>query len=268
MARPLKDGVDFFSLDCQMDDEIKYIEAEFGLDGFATVIKLWQAIYGNKGYYMVFTRNVRLMFSQQIRKGIGFVDEVVARCMDYGVFDRQIYKKYGVLTSVGVQKRYAKMTERRNLLKIDGRYLLISAPENWVIDSNNSVNVDNNRENVSENTESKVKRKEIEIEKEIEKEVTTTTACAHEGEQETPEVVEKSKGVDNLPPSVSLVLKYFLSICADFDDILTPKKYDVFNEANKFCAYNAKRGWDCLPDWELAADLWVARLDDMSERKG
>lgn len=22
----------------------------------------------------------------------------------------------------------------------------------------------------------------------------------------------------------------------------------------------AKRGWDCLPDWELAADLWVARI--------
>ena len=113
----------------------------------------------NKGYYMVFTRTVRLMFANSIGKGVGFVDEVVARCMDYGVFDRQIYKKYGVLTSVGVQKRYAKMTERRNLLKIDSRYLLISAPENWVIDNNNSVNVDKNEKNVNENTESKVNTK-------------------------------------------------------------------------------------------------------------
>ena len=262
MARPLKDGVDFFSLDCQMDDEIKYIEAEFGLDGFATVIKLWQAIYGNKGYYMVFTRTVRLMFANSIGKGVGFVDEVVARCMDYGVFDRQIYKKYGVLTSVGVQKRYAKMTERRNLLKIDGRYLLISAPENWVIDSNNSVNVDNNGENATENTESKV-NVESKKEKEIEnKGTTTTTACACEVGKPEVEV-----HVDNAPHELA-VKEYFDKNYPAFTPFPHGKGYDALKEAEKFCAYNAKRGWDCLPDWKLAADLWVARLDDMSERKG
>ena len=31
-------------------------------------------------------------------------------------------------------------------------------------------------------------------------------------------------------------------------------------EAEKFYAYNAKRGWDCLPDWNSAADLWIARI--------
>lgn len=34
----------------------------------------------------------------------------------------------------------------------------------------------------------------------------------------------------------------------------------AFNEANVFIAYNAKRGWDCLPEWEKAADLWCARI--------
>ncbi len=255
MARPLKDGVDFFSLDCQMDDEIKYIEAEFGLDGFATVIKLWQAIYGNKGYYMAFPRNVRLMFSQQIRKGVGFVDEVVARCMDYGVFDRQIYKKYGVLTSVGVQKRYAKMTERRNLLKIDGRYLLISAPENWVIVNDNSVNVDNNGENVDKNTESKVN---VESKKKKEKEnkgTTTTTARVREVGD------EPSNSIDN-GPYVLAVKEYFEFNHPAFTPGVFLDSYDALKEAEKFCAYNAKRGWDCLPDWEKAADLWVARLGE------
>ena len=33
------------------------------------------------------------------------------------------------------------------------------------------------------------------------------------------------------------------------------------NESAAFYAYNAKRGWDCLPDWKLAADLWVARIE-------
>lgn len=38
MARPTKTGVDYFPLDCNFSDEIKYIEAEFGLDGFATLV--------------------------------------------------------------------------------------------------------------------------------------------------------------------------------------------------------------------------------------
>ena len=33
-------------------------------------------------------------------------------------------------------------------------------------------------------------------------------------------------------------------------------------EAEKFHAYNANRGWDCLPDWKATADLWIARIGD------
>ena len=33
-------------------------------------------------------------------------------------------------------------------------------------------------------------------------------------------------------------------------------------EAEKFHAYNAKRGWDCLPDWQATADLWIARIGE------
>ena len=51
MARPLKEGVDYFSLDCYMDDKIKMIQAEFGLKGFAIVVKLWQTIYRENGKY-------------------------------------------------------------------------------------------------------------------------------------------------------------------------------------------------------------------------
>lgn len=33
-------------------------------------------------------------------------------------------------------------------------------------------------------------------------------------------------------------------------------------ETEKFIAYNAARGWDCLPLWREAADLWVARTEE------
>ena len=35
---------------------------------------------------------------------------------------------------------------------------------------------------------------------------------------------------------------------------------DFKTESEKFHAYNERRGWDCLPDWKLAANVWVARI--------
>jgi predicted phage replisome organizer len=37
---------------------------------------------------------------------------------------------------------------------------------------------------------------------------------------------------------------------------------DAAKESEKFHAYNAKRGWDCMPDWKAAADLWMARIGE------
>ncbi len=45
------------------------------------------------------------------------------------------------------------------------------------------------------------------------------------------------------------------------------KTYNATEEARKFIAYNAKRGWDCLPDWQKAADLWVERIGEDRRRR-
>ena len=52
MGRQIKEGLDYFDLSCQMDDKIKLIQAEFGLKGFAVVVKLYQKIYGGHGMKM------------------------------------------------------------------------------------------------------------------------------------------------------------------------------------------------------------------------
>lgn len=53
-------------------------------------------------------------------------------------------------------------------------------------------------------------------------------------------------------PSLTDVYMYFRE-CVD-------KNAD--REAEKFHAYNAKRGWDCLPNWKGTADLWIARIGE------
>ena len=54
----MSNGISFFPLDVHMDDGIALIEAEFGLTGFAVIVKLYQKIYGGLGYYCEWTNDV------------------------------------------------------------------------------------------------------------------------------------------------------------------------------------------------------------------
>lgn len=58
------------------------------------------------------------------------------------------------------------------------------------------------------------------------------------------------------PPTVVQVARYFEDMC-EIDS-----KTAALSEAKLFIAYNANRKWDCLPDWERAADLWAERMED------
>lgn len=161
MARPQKEGIDYFSVDCQFSDEEKLIIAEFGLKGAGTLYGLKAKIYGGKGFYTIWDNDVALLFARDYSAGIDVVKEVVSACIRRGIFDRDMFDRYGILTSKDIQERYADATERRVSQKIDGRYLLIPIPSNWIIDDNNSVNVDNNGAKVDDNTQSRVNQSRV-----------------------------------------------------------------------------------------------------------
>ena len=234
MARPQKEGIDYFPIDCQFSDEVKLIQAEFGLIGLGILVRLWQKIYGGKGFYTKWDDDVALVFASECGVGVSVVKEVVSACLRRGIFNRQKHDQYKVLTSEGIQERYAEATDRRTSQKIDGRYLLIATPKNWVIDDNNSINVDNNSENANDNPQSKVNKSKLNN-----IHTTTTTACASGSDKKE-------------PPTFSEIYLYF-KIEHDLQD--------AADQAQIFEAYNQKRKWDCLPDWKSAADLWVARMN-------
>ncbi len=51
LGRLTKEGLDYFSLDCKLDDKIYMVEVELGLEGFALFIKLLMKVY-DEGYYL------------------------------------------------------------------------------------------------------------------------------------------------------------------------------------------------------------------------
>ena len=163
MARPLKEGVDYFSLDCYMDDKIKMIQAEFGLKGFAIVVKLWQTIYREHGYYCERNEEKKLLFASEEGAdcGPGLINEIVQACIRRDIFSKKLFDKYQILTSRGIQKRYLSITAKRKKAEMKKEYSLVEVAHNSINDDNNRVNVGKNQVNSVDNTQSKVKESKV-----------------------------------------------------------------------------------------------------------
>lgn len=132
-GRTNKASLDYFELDCHMDDKVRLIQAEFGLKGFAVFVKLLQEIYGGYGYYCEWTQDRGLLFTSENGLDGGslqFIKEIVSACIRRNIFSERLYKEYGILTSSGVQKQYLKATVRREVVELKKEYLLITIPKN------------------------------------------------------------------------------------------------------------------------------------------
>jgi len=133
-GRQFKVSLPYFELDCHMDEKVKLIRAEYGLKGFAVVVMMYQHIYGGDyGYYCEWDDERLLLFMSDnglIGESRNLIDEVVRACIRREIFSERLYKKYGILTSHGVQKQYLKATAKREAVNLIKEYLLISVPEN------------------------------------------------------------------------------------------------------------------------------------------
>ena len=132
-GRQNKVGLDYFELDCHMDEKVRLIQAEYGLKGFAVFVKLLQEIYGGNGYYCEWTQDRELLFASENGLSNGSLQllrDIVSACVRRNIFSERLFKEYGILTSSGVQKQYLKATVKREVTELKKEYLLISVPKN------------------------------------------------------------------------------------------------------------------------------------------
>ena len=160
-GRNNKTGLDYFELDCHMDSSIRLIQAEFGLKGFAVFVKLLQEIYGEHGYYCEWTQDKELLFASEngLSSGSsGLLCEILSACIRRDIFSEELFRKYGILTSSGVQKQYLKATVKREVISMKKEYLLISIPENRKNVIVNSISDGRNSISDGRNTQSRVEK--------------------------------------------------------------------------------------------------------------
>jgi hypothetical protein len=161
-----KSGIDYFPLDVTLDAKFELIEAEFGLTGFGVVVHLLQEIYGKAGYYIEWTEEVALLFARKVGLGGSVVSEIVEASIRRGMFDKEKYDKYHVLTSKGIQKRYFEAVSRRKILEVDYNILLVNAAQILPNVSIQPVNVNIFSKNADISKQSKVEKSRVEKSKE------------------------------------------------------------------------------------------------------
>lgn len=123
MGRHPKTGLDYFPKDVTFYDDFKIMGLldEYGPNGITIYDAILCVIYGN-GYYIecpdmdqLAAKIIRLIGNRWIRKK-DFVLQVIRFCADIGLFDKALLDQ-NVITSVGIQRRYAEVTTRNKVNK-------------------------------------------------------------------------------------------------------------------------------------------------------
>lgn len=128
MARPKKQGIDYFSLDCDFfsDRKIKILKARYGADGITLYLYLLCEIYKN-GFYIRVDEDFYYIVSDDLGMNCDKVKQVLTFLLERSMFDKQLFQSDAVLTSAGIQKRFqlaVKERAKKNPIKVDGFWLL------------------------------------------------------------------------------------------------------------------------------------------------
>ena len=124
MARPQKQGLDYFALDVNMGDEVELIEAEHGMIGFAVLVKMFQKIY-KEGYFYEWNEKNQLLFSSRSCVDKNTIINIIDDCIKWEIFDSNLYNKYKILTSRRIQEHYVAAVYKRINVEMVRDYLLI-----------------------------------------------------------------------------------------------------------------------------------------------
>ena len=132
MSRNIKDGLLFFSVDTDLfqNRKVKVLKAYFGADGITIYLYILCSIYDN-GYFLGIDEDFKYIIGDELNIDREKSGKVLEFLIERDFFDKEIYTKYSVLTSVNIQKRYQNAVKERVKKKprAVGKYWLLSKSE-------------------------------------------------------------------------------------------------------------------------------------------
>lgn len=163
MARPQKEGLDYFPLDVDFfsDTKIRILQGAYGNDGIALYMYLLTKIYKN-GYYLAINEDVLELAAADVGISLDSTRQIVAYLAKRSLFDYTLFSSVTVLTSPGIQRRFqlgVRTRAKKTAVTVKGEYWLLEKDEtepfilvqpnsnsSWKNDDNSRKNDDCSRE--------------------------------------------------------------------------------------------------------------------------
>lgn len=186
VGRHPKQGLDYFPKVVGFYDDFKIMDllAMHGPIGTTVYEVILTEVYKN-GYYLaepidrVATKVVRIIGSKWVQKRL--VSQVILDCGDLGLFETTLLK-HGVITSVGIQRRYADVTSRNKankekywLIDEHGQPLL-NAPQMCISDTEIGISATEKPINTAEIPQKESKENKSKLNKKISPELQSSPA--------------------------------------------------------------------------------------------
>ena len=252
MARPTKTGLDYYPMDVGFlrDKKVRLLRSEFGASSVLFVLYVLGKVYEGDGYFLRWDKDELLLAADELREQPTYISEVLQGCLTRSLFDERVFQMFGVLTSAGIQRRYLRGCEKRDVITVFSEYWLLNACSKSdvpvgiraklalvsVTGGNNDVNSPENSENSPGNPQSKVKESKVKESRVLggAPAAPAPTHALSEGE---------SLGSGFVPPTVEEVAEYVRSrgSCVD---------------PQVWVDYYAARGWmtgrAVMKDWRAA----------------
>lgn len=252
MARPTKTGLDYYPMDVGFlrDKKVRLLRSEFGASSVLFVLYVLGKVYEGDGYFLRWDKDELLLAADELREQPTYISEVLQGCLTRSLFDERVFQTFGVLTSAGIQRRYLRGCEKRDVITVFSEYWLLNACSKSdvpvgiraklalvsVTGGNNDVNSPENSDNSPGNPQSKVKESKVKESRVL------SGAPAAPAPTHAPSEGE-SLGSGFVPPTVEEVAEYVRSrgSCVD---------------PQVWVDYYAARGWmtgrAVMKDWRAA----------------
>lgn len=151
MARPKKEGIEYFPLDVNFyrNRKIRRLIRSQGEQSIGIWVVILSLIYEGKGYYVTFDENTCFDIADICGVKEGAIEEFVKAAIKVGLFNSFLFEKFKILTSDSIQEQYIDIIKRsKRTNEIEKKYDV------------SSINIDVSSEETTPKEEETPKNKE------------------------------------------------------------------------------------------------------------
>lgn len=153
MARPVKEGMDYFphDTDAMNDEKVETLMMLYGTKGYAFYFILLERIYRQPNFELdVSDAETRQILSRKITITPQEFETILKSSIKHKCFNKEMYEEYGILTSNGIKKRTTAVVDKREKMRKAYKPIVSEAETPQKPSSN-----------TAESTQSKVKKSKV-----------------------------------------------------------------------------------------------------------